>query len=275
MRRLLLAVNVVLVVVAAYLAVQLVHAWQTARHAAPTELSKATVAEAPPTAPPTTARPSAPAPGSIAERNLFSPSRTEVAPEPPRTAVGGPTTPPPPKPRLYGVVIRADGRAHAFLEDTQKRRVFAYSVGDAVGGSRVERIEVDRVVLSRSGETFEVLLRDPTKPKPTPLASPPGVPGAPSPATPGTAPGGAFPPARIPPGSIPPGNIPPGTPAPVVTGGGPPGQEVPVGPRIPIRTRRPPAPGVGASGLPAGTPPGPSTPVQPVVPSPPDEDDSP
>ena len=64
MRRLLLAVNVVLVVVAAYLAVQLVHAWQAARHAAPTEPSKATVAEAPPPAPPTTARANAPAPGS-------------------------------------------------------------------------------------------------------------------------------------------------------------------------------------------------------------------
>jgi len=271
MRRLLLAVNVVLVVVAAYLAVQLVHAWKAARPAAPTEQAKATVAEPPPTAPPTTARPSAPAPGLIAERNLFSPSRTEVAPEAPRTAVG-PTTPPPPKPRLYGVVIRTDGRAHAFLEDTQKRRVFAYSVGDAVGGSRVERIEADRVVLSRSGETYEVLLRDPTKPKPTP----PAVPGGPtSPAPAGTAPVGAVPPARIPPGSVPPANIAPGTPAPVVTGEGPPGQEVPIGPRIPIRTRRPPPPGVGGAGPPAGTPPGPSTPGQPVVPPTSDENDNP
>jgi len=122
--------------------------------------------EAPP--PPAAASPRTPltAFAVVAERNLFSPTRTETAPEPPRPATGaGAPAPPAPKPRLYGIVLLAEGRGRAYLEDAQRRRVFAYSVGDLVGDARLEQIKPDRVVLRRGGETFEVLLADPSKPR--------------------------------------------------------------------------------------------------------------
>jgi hypothetical protein len=37
-----------------------------------------------------------------------------------------------------------------------------------VADSRVEQIDADRVLMRRRGESFEVLLRDPSKPKPAP-----------------------------------------------------------------------------------------------------------
>lgn len=115
--------------------------------------------------------------GVVAERNLFSPTRSEAPPEPttPTTAqaLAGPAAP---RPRLYGVVIGRDQGARAYLEDPKTRKVFAYGVGDSVADSRVEQINADRVTLRRGGETFDVLLRDPAKPKP---AAPTAVPGAP------------------------------------------------------------------------------------------------
>ena len=66
-------------------------------------------------------------------------------------------------------MILAEGRGRAYLEDVQRRKVFSYSVGDLVGDARLEQIKADRVVLRRGGETFEVLLNDPAKPRqPTP-----------------------------------------------------------------------------------------------------------
>ena len=56
-----------------------------------------------------------------------------------------------------------EGRGRAYLEDVQRRRVFAYSVGDVVSDARLEQIKTDRVVLRRGSETFEVLLYDPAK----------------------------------------------------------------------------------------------------------------
>ncbi|HEV8676379.1 MAG TPA: hypothetical protein VGX21_20270 [Methylomirabilota bacterium] len=174
-------------------------------------------APAPPASSSTPSAPPGPAPppGSlaaftvVAERNLFSPTRNEAGPEPPKPAtVATPTAPNVPKPRLYGIVIGRDGGPRAYLEDPRTRKVFAYGVGDTVADSRVERIGADRVVLRRGGEAFEVLLRDPSKPKPAPApppgagpgglvapGTPPGagVPGVPPFGAPGTAPPGSFP----------------------------------------------------------------------------------
>jgi len=199
----------------------------------------------------------------IAERNLFSPSRSETVPEP-RSAVGAPATPPPPRPRLYGIVLLPDGRSRAFLEDVQRRRVFGYSVGEAVAGSRVERIEADRVVLSRGSESYEVLLRDPSKPRPRPPAAVAPTPGRALP--PGTVPGAAL-------GAPPPGN--------------PAGDEDANAPPAPVRPRTPARPGrfpVSGTRIPAppGMVPGPAVPAPPaaaapVPPAPPtadEEDDS-
>jgi hypothetical protein len=76
---------------------------------------------------------------------------------------------------LHGVVL--DGpKSRAYLEDPLVKRTFGYAVGDTLGG-RVESIAADRVVIGRGDESVEVLLRDPSKPRPTPPA--PGPAGAP------------------------------------------------------------------------------------------------
>ncbi len=184
-RRVLLLVDGLLLVAAAFLGVRLYEAWGARTPAAPPEAPPAVSTEAAP--PPAATSPRTPltAFAVVAERNLFSPTRTETAPEPPRPAAGaGAQAPPAPKPRLYGVVLLAEGRGRAYLEDVQRRRVFAYSVGDVVGDARLEQIKPDRVVLRRGGETFEVLLADPSKPRQSSVQSP-GAGGAGRPAVAG------------------------------------------------------------------------------------------
>jgi hypothetical protein len=171
-RRLLLLVDGLLLVTAAFLGVRLYGAWGD-RPPAPPESAPAVTAEAP------AASPTAPAPAPltayavVAERNLFSATRTETGPEPPRPGTAtGPPAPPAPKPRLYGIVLLPEGRGRAYLEDVRRRRVFAYSVGDVVGDSRLDQIKSDRVVMRRGTETFEVLLHDPSKPRRASVQSP-------------------------------------------------------------------------------------------------------
>jgi hypothetical protein len=125
----------------------------------------------------------------IVAKHLFNPSRSEGGPAP--TA---PAPPPPPKPTLLGVVV--DGpKSRAYLEDAVTKRVFGYRIGDSVSGGRLDKITDDKVVIVRPDGAIDVLLRDPSKPKPPAAASgQPGQPaapqaGAPQPPTPGAPPG--------------------------------------------------------------------------------------
>src|SRR5262245_27632429 len=78
--------------------------------------------------------------GVVADRNLFSPTRNEVTPDPPKPALTPPVVAAPvARPRLYGVVMGQDGGARAYLEDPGTRRVFGYIIGDTVAESRVEQ----------------------------------------------------------------------------------------------------------------------------------------
>ncbi len=172
-KRLLLLVDALLLVIAAFLGVRLYQAWASRPPVVSLEAPPAASAEAPPPPAIASTRPPLTDYAVVAERNLFSPTRTETAPEPLRAGAGGPPTPPAPKPRLYGVVLLPEGRGRAYLEDVQRRRIFGYSEGDLVGDARLEQIKSDRVVLRRGGETFEVLLFDPTKPRQS--AAPAGV----------------------------------------------------------------------------------------------------
>jgi pyruvate dehydrogenase E2 component (dihydrolipoamide acetyltransferase) len=118
--------------------------------------------------------------GVIAAKNLFSPSRSE--------AQAGPAVAAGPKPVLHGVVM--DGpKSRAYLEDPVLKRTFGYVVGDTVGGGRVDSIAVDRVVIGLGDGLLEVLLHDPSKPKPAPTAA------APAPAAPAPGPAGQAGPA--------------------------------------------------------------------------------
>jgi hypothetical protein len=232
LKRSLVVLDILLVAAAAALAIHLYQIWTAApATAAPTAApgSAASASEAPAGASRPPAAPLA-AFVVIADRNLFSPTRAEVLPDPPKpTTVAVPTIPvrPVEKPRLYGVVIGTDG-ARAYLWDPQSKKVFGYKVGDSVAESRIEQIAPDRVVLRRSTETFEVLLRDPSKPKPPPPAAAPPAP------VPGQVPG-------IPPGALQvPGVQPEGE-------GGP-----PLVPGVPTA----PPPGRGPTvGVPGATPP--------------------
>jgi hypothetical protein len=172
-RRLLLIVDGLLVAVALFLGIRLYEAWSARPPATPPDAGSPALSEAAPAPQVEPPRPPLTAYAVVAERNLFSATRTEAPPEPPRpaTATGTPA-PPAPRPRLHGVVLLPEGRGRAYLEDVQRRRIHAYSVGDLVGDARLEQIQTDRVVLRRGAETFEVLLYDPAKPRQS--ATPPG-----------------------------------------------------------------------------------------------------
>jgi hypothetical protein len=94
---------------------------------------------------------------TIASKNLFNPGRSEVA----AANVAAPVS----KPVLHGVLIDGD-KSRAYLEEPPAKRVFGYAVGDAVAGGRLNSIGPDRVVITRPEGPVEVLLQDPSKPKP-------------------------------------------------------------------------------------------------------------
>jgi len=103
---------------------------------------------------------------TIAIKNLFSPARSETL-----ATVAAPG----PKPVLHGVML--DGpKSRAYLEEPPARRVFGYAVGDTIAGGRLDSIGPDRVVITRPEGPVEVLLHDPSKPRPVApaAASPPG-----------------------------------------------------------------------------------------------------
>jgi hypothetical protein len=145
-----------------------------------------------------------PSPGgyaSVAARNLFSPTRTESPPAP--TVAASPAV----KPNLFGVVLR-EGAPIAYLEDPNTKRVAGYRVGDSVAGGTVQTINSEGIVINRPDGNMDVRLRDPSKPRPTPVALPPGaVPGA-QPGIAGSPIPGVIPPAGTIPGAVPPGVAP-------------------------------------------------------------------
>src|SRR5882724_3027186 len=96
----------------------------------------------------------------IAAQNLFNPGRSETAAAAVSVA----------KPILHGVVIHG-AQSRAYLEDPTAKRVAGYSVGDTMGGGKIQKIADDRVVIARPEGLIEVLLQDPSKPRPAPTAT--------------------------------------------------------------------------------------------------------
>ncbi len=200
MSRRLLALNVVLGIVSVALAAGIVRTLIVRRPLPPPAASRAMTGPGPAAAA-ATADAGLASYAVIASRNLFNPTRSETA-----VAVAATS-----KPILHGVVI--DGpKSRAFLEDPTAKRVAGYSVGDVIGGGRIQRITDDKVVILRPEGPLEVLLQDPSKPRPTPTA-------------PGPTPGS------------------PATPPAPATSQPPPTVQVPTSPQSPIIGPPPPAPG--------------------------------
>jgi hypothetical protein len=97
----------------------------------------------------------------IANRNLFSPTRSET---PGTGPVGGPIINIV-KPNLHGVVLR-EGAPIAYLEDPLTKRIAGYRIGDPIAGGTVQTISADAVVIARPDGVVDVRLRDPSKPRP-------------------------------------------------------------------------------------------------------------
>jgi hypothetical protein len=235
-KRILLLIDAALVVLAGWLGVTLYGAWQGTQGPGPGSTATSTVSAraegesaaspAQPAPPPLTAF------APVADKNLFSPNRTEVAPEPPKPPPPAPGTAPAaptaPKPRLYGIVLGAREGGRAYLEDPRTRKVFGYTTGDSVADSKVEKIETDRVVMRRGSEVFEVLLRDPSKPRPAPPPPPP-------------------PAAAAAPGSVQPGAQPGAPPMPFQPVPGSPAPFQPVAPGGGVNPFQPAGPGAGVN----------------------------
>jgi len=136
----------------------------------------------------------------IAAQNLFNPGRSETAAAAAVSVA---------KPILHGVVIHG-AQSRAYLEDPTAKRVAGYSVGDTIGGGKIQKIADDRVVIARPEGLIEVLLQDPSKPRPAPTATavPVGAaaPGQLAPSQ--VAPGQVVSPVPGPPATQPPSTVP-------------------------------------------------------------------
>ena len=105
----------------------------------------------------------------IVGRNLFHPDRSEST----RAGLLARDAAPPTKPVLYGVVL-SDDAGLAYLEDPATKRVLGYKIGDDLAGGRIERIERDRVVISRASGQMEVFLSGSQSPRPAAIGPPSG-----------------------------------------------------------------------------------------------------
>ena len=233
----LLVLNVVLGLVSLAFAVGIVRTL-VVKHPTPSA-----AAPRPMAAPAPPAVPSAPDPGPdtyavIAAQNLFNPARSETA-----TATAVAVV----KPILHGVVIQG-GTSRAYLEDPTAKRVSGYSLGDTIGGGKIQKIADDRVLIVRPEGMVEVLLQDPSKPRPAPTAGPGVIAGQGQPV-----PGQPAAPGQIAPGQFAPGQPAPGQFAPVQGAPGQPalGQTVP-GLTVPTQGPRPNTEAL--TGVPPGPP---------------------
>lgn len=158
--RYLVAVNLVLLALAAYSASAIVG---TAMEGWLTSSPDVELSPPPPPIPPEDKKPESHY-ALIKRRDIFNSAR----PAPVAVAnVPAPATPL--KLKLWGVALFDRGASYCVIEDQAKRQQDLYRVGDAVaGGAEVKAIEWDRVVLNRNGQE-EILQFD--------LAT--GVPGGP------------------------------------------------------------------------------------------------
>ena len=209
MPRRLLVLNAVLAILCVVFAVGIVRTLLVKHPVpAPAPAAQQAAAASQPTATTEAGNPGLVAFAVIAARNLFNPGRSETVAAAVSMA----------KPILHGVVIRG-AQSRAYLEDPTAKRVAGYSVGDTMGGGKIQKIADDRVVIARPEGLIEVLLQDPSKPRPAPVAAawspvtaapraapPEGIPSGPAVTVPPPA-LGAVPPGQMAPVQVPPGQV--------------------------------------------------------------------
>lgn len=203
----LLVLNVVLGLVSLAFAVGIVRTL-VVKHPIPSAAAPRPMASPAPPVAPSAADPGPDTYAVIAAQNLFNPGRSETA-----TATAVAVV----KPILHGVVIQG-GTSRAYLEDPTAKRVSGYSLGDTIGGGKIQKIADDRVMIVRPEGMVEVLLQDPSKPRPAPTAGPgviagQGQPVPGQPAAPGQIAPGQFVPGQPAPGQFAPVQVVPGQPA--------------------------------------------------------------
>ena len=129
---------------------------------------------------------------SVSDKNIFSPDRKEFP-----VALAKPEiTKPPVRPnlQLFGVAVGPELRTAMVNNPTRRadrgeRETITVREGDRVGEYKVATITEDRITLESSGDSFDVLLYDPTKPKKRPAVATitPPLPSTPAPPRPGVA----------------------------------------------------------------------------------------
>jgi len=141
MARRLLMLNILLMAASAVFAFQIIRTVVTPRPL-PEPPPKA-VGPSAPREEPEPARPPLTAYSVVPARNLFNASRAEtIAGAPGQPSGSFPTL------QLHGVVVIEAGRT-AYFEDPSTKRTHGYRVGDSIATGRIERIEPDRVFISR------------------------------------------------------------------------------------------------------------------------------
>ena len=152
---------------------------------------------------------------SVSDKNIFSPDRKEFPiPLAPEVAKKPPVRP---NIQLFGVAI-GEGFLSALITnptrraDKGERETMTVNEGQKVGEYSVAKILPDRITLQSPGDSFDVLLYDPTKPMKRPVVALPKTPTRPTPAPPrpvstmpprpSTPPAVTRPPVRQPAGTI-------------------------------------------------------------------------
>ena len=104
----------------------------------------------------------------VAEKNIFNPERKEFP-----VAAGDDVSKRPnvrPQVTLYGVVVSGDYQSATVVNPGRplqkgEREARTVRVGEKIGDYKVAKILEDRIVMENAGDTFEVLLYDPSAPK--------------------------------------------------------------------------------------------------------------
>jgi hypothetical protein len=127
----------------------------------PTQAARSPASMSPPSAPEVAASAPAPVP-RVVPRPPVPLSSTFTRINIDRTVVASHAasipTPDEPAPILRGVTLVEGGYGRAYIEDPRTGKVTGYALGDTVGDSRIERIQVDLVVLRHRHEIVQLLL---------------------------------------------------------------------------------------------------------------------